>query len=254
MILHASLAALASGGPDLVHYLPIGTTVLSAAFVTVLLLRASKRDWPAHLMWWAVGVFFYGVGTAIESTVTLRGNSELLFRSWYWAGAILGAYPLATGSVYLLASRRWAHGLTAASMVVVIVASVAVWLSPVDVENLQRYRPSGDVLGWQWVRALTPIINLYAVVFLIGGAIWSSVKFFTSGNNPRRAVGTALIAFGAMLPGFGGTAAKFDMVELLYVGEFVGLILIWIGYAVCLRAPKPRPAEPEPQVVPAGAS
>jgi len=235
-------------GPELVHYLPIGTTVLAAAFVTTLLLRASKRAWAPHLMWWAVGVFFYGVGPAIESPITLAGDSELLFRSWYWAGAILGAYPLATGSVYLLLSRRWAHRLTAASLVVVVFASVAVWLSPVEVGRIHMYRPDGDVLGWQWIRALTPVINIYAAVFLIGGAIWSSVSFLVWKNNPQRALGTGLIAVGALLPGFGGTAAKMGMVELLYIGEFVGLILIWSGYAVCLRAPKPVPHSTEPGV------
>jgi hypothetical protein len=28
-------------------------------------------------------------------------------------------------------------------------------------------------------------------------------------------------------------------VEALYVGEFLGLILIWWGYELCVRAPKP---------------
>ena len=46
-----------------------------------------------------------------------RGNSAELPRWWYWAGAILGGYPLATGSVYLLfKNRRIAHALTGASL------------------------------------------------------------------------------------------------------------------------------------------
>ncbi len=226
--------------PDLVHYLPIATTALSAAFVGALLARAHRRRWAPHLLWWAIGIFFYGLGTAIESSITLLGNTPTLNRLWYWAGAILGGYPLATGSAYLLLPRRKAHMLTAISLVVVVFASVMVFVVPIDATRLQAHRPSGDVLAWQWVRLLTPFINLYALVLLVGGALHSSVRFFLSGRNPGRAVGTALIAVGGLLPGIGGAMTKGGLVEALYVGEFVGLVLIIAGYVACVRSPAPR--------------
>ncbi len=231
------------------HYLPIGTTLISALFIITLMRRAKHRSFPPHLIWWAVGVFFYGVGTLLESIITLYGNTLLLNRLWYWAGAILGAYPLATGSVYLLHRRKLAHTLTAISMVVVIVGSVGVLLTPLIAENLNPDKPDGNVIVWTWIRfPVTPIINFYAAFFLIGGAIMSSFRFFESPGMRRRAYGTALIAFGAILPGIGGSLAKVGtdgnmhtggMVEALYVGEFVGLALIWWGYELCIRAPKP---------------
>lgn len=227
-----------------VHYLPIATTIIAAAFVAMLVARASKRRWAPHLVWWAIGIFFYGLGTAVESTITLHGNTETLNRIWYWVGAILGGYPLGTGSLYLLARRRVAHTLTAISLVVVIVASVAVMLTPIDSAALEPYRPSGHVLEWQWVRLMTPFINLYAVAFLVGGAVWSSVRFATRDENPGRALGTALIAVGGILPGIGGAMTKAGMVEALYVGELTGLMLIIAGYQVCVRSPAPAVAPP----------
>ncbi|MCA1947818.1 MAG: hypothetical protein LDL55_06835, partial [Armatimonadetes bacterium] len=92
-----------------VHYLPILTTALSAAFCVVLLRAAVVRRSGPHLWWWAAGVFFYGLGTALESTVTLWGNSVALTKSWYIAGALLGGYPLAQGVAYLLLPRRTAN-------------------------------------------------------------------------------------------------------------------------------------------------
>ncbi len=235
-----------------VHYLPIASTLVSIAFLVVLVRRAAPRGWPPHLAWWGVGVFFYGLGTLLESWITLGGNTLLLNRLWYLAGAILGGYPLATGSVYLLLSRRKAHAITAASLVVVVFAGVCVLLTPMVPAELEPHRPSGDVIGWTWVRALTPIINGYAALFLIGGAVLSSVRFLRSGGQGRRAAGTALIAFGALLPGIGGGMAKAGIVEGLYVGELVGLIFIWIGYELCIRGPKPsaspEPSEPAPAV------
>jgi hypothetical protein len=221
------------------HYLPIASTVISLLFVIALVNRARERGWPPHLNWWIVGVAFYGLGTLLESIITLNGNTLMLNRLWYWAGAILGGYPLATGSVYLLHKRRTANILTGVSFLAVIVASVAVFLTPLIEGNLNLAKPSGDILAWRWVRYMTPFINGYAAIFLIGGAVQSSVRFFESPEMRGRAYGTALIAVGALLPGIGGSMAKAGIVEALYVGELLGLILIWWGYVLCTRAPKP---------------
>lgn len=45
---------------------------------------------------------------------------------------------------------------------------------------------------------------------------------------------------GGLLPGIGGGMAKAGIVEGLYVGELAGLILIWIGYEFCTKAPAPN--------------
>jgi hypothetical protein len=197
------------------------------------------RDWPPHLLWWSAGIVAYGLGTALESAITLAGNSASLTRWWYLAGAILGGYPLATGSVYLLCRRRTANVLTAFSGASVVGLCVAVLLSPLDAARLQPFRPSGDVLVWTWIRGCTPLVNLYAAAFLIGGAVQSAVRFWWPAANGsrdgRRAAGTSLIAAGALLPGIGGVMAKAGLVEGLYVGELVGLMLIWSGHALCAR-------------------
>ncbi|MBK7406517.1 MAG: hypothetical protein IPJ41_18460 [Phycisphaerales bacterium] len=227
---------------SLVHYIPILTTLLSGAFVVMLLIRASTRNWPPHLMWWAFGMACYGLGTAIESAITLHGNTPELNRWWYWAGAILGGYPLATGSLYLIAKRRTAHILTAISLAFVIFATVAVFLTPINAGLIDPAKPSGAVLEWHWVRLLTPFINTYAAIFLIGGAMYSAVRFLRVGGAAlrRRAAGTIWIAVGALLPGIGGSMAKAGIVEALYIGEFFGAILILIGYQMCITKSKRR--------------
>lgn len=230
-------------GLHAIHYLPILTTLFSAFFFGAIIRRYLIKG-GTHLLWWGIGIFTYGLGTFLESVITLAGNTPFLNKAWYVAGAILGGYPLAQGSVYLHFSRRTADLLSFITVPFIIFAGICVFLSPVDVSQLQSFRPSGAVLTWQWVRLLTPLINTYSAIFLIGSALYSAIRFARIENGKNRAIGNTFITVGALLPGIGGGMAKAGVVEALYVGEFIGIILIYIGYRICLRDSAPvRTAE-----------
>ena len=224
-----------------VHYLPAATTVIAAVFSLTLFRRYRVRPTP-HIGWWAAGVATYGTGTLLETIITLAGNTVVLTKLWYVAGAVLGAYPLAQGSLYLLYSRRFANRATAFSLPCVVLTAVLVLLSPVAADALEPHRPSGALLAWGWVRLLTPFINTYAAFFLIGGAAVSAWRFRKTANAGHRAAGNALIAFGALLPAIGGTLARTGLVEALYVAEFFGLVFIWLGERTCAVRPAARRA------------
>ena len=129
------LLAAAEIRPGIVHYLPIATTVIAVPFVGSLIRHYRKKGEGAHLLWWAAGVACYGFGTALESTVTLLGNSIALNKAWYIAGALLGAYPLAQGTVFLLLDRRKAMILTRITLPLVGLMALLVVLSPVQVAS-----------------------------------------------------------------------------------------------------------------------
>jgi hypothetical protein len=223
-------------------YLPIATTLVAVVFFCGLARRSLQKRTGPHLAWWAAGIFTFGAGTFLESLIALLGNSIWLNKTWYVMGALLGVYPLGQGTAYLLCSRRTANRLTFVTLPFVAVLAILVFASPVVIEQLHPEKPSGAILAWTWLRAMTPIINLYAAAFLIGGAVWSSWRYFASGVMKNRAVGNAVIALGAILPGIGGAAAKTGRVEVLYITEFIGLVLIWLGYLICLR-PETAPAK-----------
>ncbi len=221
--------------PNAVHYVPIVTTILAAIFAAEIFRRYREHPDRLHLMWWAIGVAVYGVGTLTEATTTLIGWNEPTFRAWYISGALLGGAPLAQGTVYLLLSRRTAHALTILLITFVVIASVAVILSPIDYSQVEAHRLTGRVLQWQWVRAFSPFVNLYAVVFLIGGAILSALRYSTNPATRHRVIANVLIATGAILPGIGGTATRMGYTEVLYVTELAGLLLTWMGYRMSVR-------------------
>jgi hypothetical protein len=220
---------------SLVHYVPIVTTILAVPFALEIFRRYRAHPERLHLLWWAIGIATYGVGTFTEATTTLVGWNEATFRAWYISGALLGGAPLAQGTVYLLLGRRTAHVLTAILILYVIVASVFVVLSPIDYSQVEAHRLTGRVLEWQWVRAFSPIVNLYAVVFLIGGAVLSALRYSADPATRHRVYANVLIATGAILPGIGGTATRMGYTEVLYVTELVGLILTWLGYRMSVR-------------------
>ena len=233
---------------DPVLFIPIATTMLAVLF-SVALLRRWRQRGGTHLLWWSAGTATYALGTITESLTTLAGWHLPLFKLWYISGALLGGAPLAQGTVYLLLARRTANRLTVALVSVILVAATCVALSPVRLELVEPHRLTGAVLGWQWVRAFSPFINLYAVVFLIGGAILSMWRYARQRDTAYRAIGNAFIAAGSILPGIGGTFTRFGHTEVLYVTEFLGLCLLWVGYRYItsratgvLHAPSPIPA------------
>ena len=222
-----------------IGYIPVVTTAIAAVFATAVFRRWRARG-GAHLWWWAMGLVTYAAGTFTEAAVTLVGWREGLFRAWYITGALLGGAPLAQGTVYLLLPRRTAHRLTAVLLPVIALAAACVLLSPIDRTAVEPHHLTGRVLEWRWVRAFSPFINLYAFVFLVGGAILSAVRFARQPGQRHRFTGNVLIAVGALLPGLGGIATRFGRTEVLYVTELIGLVLILAGYHGIVGGPDPR--------------
>lgn len=229
-----------------VHFIPIVTTIFAFPFAWVLFRHYRERSSGPHMWWWAFGVLLYGVGTLTEGLVTLFGWHPILFRSWYISGALLGGAPLATGTVYLLLKRPLANRLTAGLIAVVTVAAVCVLLTPLDTAAAEAHRLTGRVMEWQWVRGFSPFINLYAVIFLVGGAILSAFRARGDDAQRHRYLGNIWIAIGAILPGIGGSFTRFGMVEVLYVTELLGLTMIWIGYRTVAGGGRAARAAPAP--------
>jgi hypothetical protein len=229
----------------IVLHLPILSTLCAAFFCAELLRRHRRKGGGPHLLWWGIGMATYGLGTLTESLTTLFGWQPAVFRLWYIAGAFLGGYPLAQGSIYLLMRRGFADASARVVPVLIAVASLLVLLTPLDISLAEPHRLSGKVIEWQWLRLFSPFVNLYSVVFLVGGAIVSALRFRANPEQRSRYVGNILIAIGALLPAVGGTFTRFGQVEVLYVTELLGLLTIYAGYRTCLAVPvagRPLPA------------
>jgi len=216
---------------EIVEYIPILTTLFSIYFVKEIFGHYQNRK-TKYLLWWAIGVLTFSLGTLAESINVLFGWNATNLRYWYIVGALLGGFPLAQGSVYLLMNKKFANRTSYFFIALIFFASVCVILTPISIPAGFEYKLTGAVFEWKWVRYFSPLINLYSFVFLVGGAIYSSVKYYRMVNKEARFKGNVFIAVGGLLPGIGGTMTRMGHVNVLFVTELIGLLLIYFGYRI----------------------
>ncbi len=184
------------------------------------------------MLWWTIGVLTFGLGTLTESINVLFGWSALNVKCWYIVGALLGGFPLAQGSVYLLSNKKIANITSTVIVAAIIIDSIAIFLSPISLPADFDGKLTGAVFAWKWVRYFSPFINTYSFIFLVGGAFYSAFRYSKQIDMQVRYKGNIFIAIGALLPGIGGTATRAGYVNVLFVTELIGLVLIYVGYKI----------------------
>jgi hypothetical protein len=215
----------------LIEYIPILTTLFSIFFLREIMVHYHYRK-TNYLLWWTIGVATFGLGTLTESINVLFGWNEINLRIWYIVGALLGGFPLAQGSVYLLFKKRFGDLTTVFFVSLIVIGAGFVLLTPLSIPADFDEKLTGSVFAWNWVRYFSPAINIYAFIFLVGGAVYSAIRFFQLGNRQAKFKGNILIAIGGLLPGIGGTFTRMGHVNVLFVTELIGLVLIYVGYKI----------------------
>ena len=215
----------------MIDYIPIFTTILSLYFFVEIskhyLFRKKK-----YLFWWMIGVATFGLGTLSESIHTIIGHNEFNLRFWYILGALLGGFPLAQGTVYLLFSKKFANQSSLFFISYILIASIFILMVPIKITESFDGGLTGQVFEWQWVRFFSIPINIYAFTFLVGGAIYSAYKYSKFKNLIYKVYGNTAIAIGGILPGIGGSFTRAGYIEVLFVTVFFGLALIYAGYKI----------------------
>lgn len=209
--------------------LPLASSILSFVFAAAIFGRYLRRPGHHHLFVWGIGTVFYGIGGASEALTGAFGFSPVVLKIWYLFGAILVAAWLGQGTVFLLARDRWVRVTTIVLVIASVFAAFAVALASVDPTYQAGAELTGKAFTTTWVRMLTPFFNIYGTVTLAGGALYSAGLFWRKRVLPQRMIGNILIAAGAMMPAFGGVLNRFGLPGL-YLGEFAGILLMYVGF------------------------
>jgi hypothetical protein len=220
--------------------LPFFSFLISFVFAFFIFKRFFKKK-GNHLLLWGIGMIFYGIGGFCEAYYGFFGWNPLVFRLWYIFGAILVAAWLGQGTVYLLLKKKVANTLLILLSLASLFAIYKVFNAQLDPALMLNSLHTGSELSGQaitsdGVRVLTPFFNLYGTLALVGGALYSAVLFWRKRVLLHRVIGNVLIAFGAILPAFGGTFSRFGIPGALYISELLGAIILFLGF---LRATTP---------------
>lgn len=257
------------------HILPFISTVIMLYFTVNVLQRFFVRR-QAHFLFWGVGLAMFGAGSFAEAYLALAWNKWVFF-AWYLFGAALNAAWLGHGTLALLVRRKWVHVVTALLVIGSLYASSlmlqampkldeAVFTTdkiiseqygtkvldegesvPAGAQTITTTDRGEEVTAVRGilplgtpVRLTTPFFNIYGLLTLVGGAIYSAFLFWRKRVMPNRVVGNVLIAAGALLIGFASTLTRLGYGEYLYLGELLSAILMFIGFRY---AAKPQPDE-----------
>jgi hypothetical protein len=232
---------------------PFTSAIISFIFAFVIFKRYSARRGP-HLLLWGVGMVFYAIGGFCEGYYGAFGWNPLIFRMWYLFGAILVAAWLGQGTVYLLAKRRIANILMLILGLASAYAAIRVFTAQLDPSLLTTSvhtgsELSGHAIVTSGIRTLTPFFNIYGVVTLVGGAVYSAWIFYRKRVLLHRTIGNILIAVGALAPAFGGAFSRFGIPGALYISELLGATLIFIGFWRATTPMAEKQSQPAPEVV-----
>jgi hypothetical protein len=216
---------------DIARYYPIVTTIFSFIIAREIFIDYREQK-QAYLFCWALGVCSFGLAALAASINVLFGWSAANLKFWYIVGALVGGFPLAQASLYLLAGKKVANILTVFFSAVIIVAAVAIILTPISIPPDFDRELTGKVFTWKWVRSFSPIVNTYSFLTVLGGGVYSVYKYYSHSESDELHLANAYIALGGILPGFGGILMRMGYVNALFVTDFLALALIYSGYRI----------------------
>jgi hypothetical protein len=254
---------------------PFASTVIMLSFTVFVLQRYTVRRAP-HFLFWGIGLAMFAIGSFAEAYLSIAWNPWVFF-GWYLFGAALNAAWIGHGTLNLLVRKKWVHGVT---VVLVLGSLFAGYLMLQAMPRLdtaaftpakmisEQYgskvlepgaqAPDGALTATQTyrggqvtvvrgllplgtpVRLTTPFFNIYGLLTLVGGAIFSAYLFWRKRVLPNRVIGNVLIAAGALSIGFASTLTRLGNGQFLYLGEVISAVLMFAGFLV---AGRPQPQE-----------
>jgi hypothetical protein len=220
------------------------SSAMMLVFGIVVLRRFFARR-ALHFLFWGIGLLMFSIASFAEAYLALSWSPWAFF-SWYFFGAALNAAWIGHGTLCLLFSRSrllpWTALLLLGSLAALVLMLQVIPLLdetrfiaeiPISNQYSDIMPPARD---GAIIRLATPFFNIYGVIVLVGGALWSSYLFWRKRVLPNRVLGNLLIAVGALVISFASVLTRMGFSAWLNLGELVAGGLLFAGFLVTARS------------------
>jgi hypothetical protein len=210
-------------------------TAVATLFAQATAVRWSRTRKPHHGAW-TVALALFALASAALATGVGTGWDAGTFRVFFLLGAIVNVPWLALGTVYLLAGPRSGRIGRGVLLVFTGFAAGVMLSTPVHGTISGTAIPVGkdhlDVLP----RILAGAGSGVGALVLLGGAVWSAIRFARRRDEPgaaRLMASNVLIAFGTLVLSSGGLLqGAVGKDEAFALTLAAGIVVIYAGFAV----------------------
>lgn len=220
-------------------------TAVATLFAQATLVRFTRDRRPQDLAW-TVSLAMFALASAALSVGVSTGWDNGTFRIFFLLGAVLTVPWLALGTVYLLVGRDRARRVQWGVVFFSGLATGVLLTAPIDGPVTGTAIPVGSEVFGAFPRVLAAIGSGLGAVVIIGGALWSALRFAraraTPGNG-RRATANLLIAAGTLVLSSGGLIQGIaGKDEAFVITLAAGILVIYSGFLIAAGASAARDA------------
>ncbi len=191
--------------------------VLSLLLAAMLTVKYAKTKSKSHLFW-SLGLWCFTIGALLEIIFAFGIYSDALMAAYLFIVAILVEF-LALGSLYLLKNRKFVryYSIFFAASAVFTLYSVAM---PGIKNMLLNYVVEGP----------PPLIVTLASSIATFPAAIILIVVAAMGYRKRHSNKLLSIITGVVVVSVAGTLYIASFPSFLYYSEFIGIVLLWLGF------------------------
>jgi len=186
--------------------------------LSILITSNYIRKKQANLLAWTGGLWVFTISVALEVVFSTNYETSFLIKLYLILVAII-VELLALGSVLLLKKRN----ITIYYVIYMIISTAFVIISA-------AISPVGDIITHGVVYGVLPLlISISSITVTFPAAIlliYISLSSYMKTKNPK----LLSIAVGVVIVSVAGTLYIVEFPAFLYYAEFVGILLLWIGF------------------------
>jgi len=186
--------------------------------LTIFLTKSYLRAKKLNLLFWSLGLWAFTIGVLLEIIFAYGLYSTFLIDLYLFIVAVLVEF-LALGSMELIASKRLkiSYYIFCIASTIFVLYSLVVSKMPNLISNYIVYGPLPALVIYS-----SSIVTFPAAVILVIIAALSYRK--------RKDYRMLSIIIGVIIVSIAGTLYIVSFPAFLYIAEFIGIVLLWIGF------------------------